>query len=352
MKLLDTARLPDRLNDSQPELWLTDISVLEGLDASFVNAHAHHDTNPWGWDAVRVVAELWHRRVGRVGMVAFDTGAYIDSVKRLSRYASRPIPCFIEALILTPAEGEEWNDLPGRAYFQAGPFSSSEDAGPLSSELAKLARRRAEYQVRAWKENLDLGFGYEPDWPTLELRGMTEANLARDLVEAVRSRSPNPDAVWRQVPGLTTSPDDPNFARAFRTATMVLDSGVARVPRSSEFYMTTEQFIRLSGGRAWYMYVGKEHGVEADRSALLDRLAELELAGVCAIPQRNLDTRDHAADFAHLLQMLEARRTVTILGTELNAHGQWWYLDFSQQPFAAHRGWLDYCWNAVANTAA
>lgn len=351
MKILDTSQFPARLNDCSLQSWLADSSLLDNLNDDLLNTHAHHDTNPWAWDAVRVLAELWSMGVGRVGMVAFDSGGYIDSVARLSAYTAKSIPCFIEALILTPAEGEEWNDLPGRAYFQAGPFTSSEDARPLSSRLTELARRRAEYQVRAWKENLDLGFDYEPDWRSLELRGLTEANLARDIVEAVRTHSPDPEAVWRQVPGLTTHPDDPNFARAFRTATMVLDSGIARVPRSPEYYMPTDEFIRLSGRRAWYMYVGKERGVEADRRALLDRLAGLDLAGICAIPQRNLDTADHAADFARLLDMLEARRIPTILGTELNAHGQWWYLDLTQQPFAAHREWIDHCWVALANEA-
>ncbi|MGQ9523527.1 MAG: hypothetical protein ACUVTZ_01675 [Armatimonadota bacterium] len=347
MSALDTSQLADRLNNVPPDLWLADTSLVDALDAHLVNAHAHHDTNPWGWDAVRVVAELWSCRVGRVGIVAFDSGEYINCVRRLSDHTTRPIPCFVEALILTPAEGEEWNDLPGRAYFQAGPFPSSEDARPLTSELTRLARRRTQYQVQAFKESLDLGFEYEPNWEVLQLRGMTEANLARDIVEAIKSRSPDPGAVWRQVPGLTADPEDPNFARAFRTATMVLDSGPARVPRTPEFYMTTQQFIELSEGRSWYMYVGKEHGVEADRGRLLDRIADLGLVGVCAIPQRNLDTPDHAADFARLLDMLETRRIVTILGTELNAHNQWWCLDFEQEPFARHRKWLDHCWNTV-----
>jgi len=345
--LFNTEKLPGRLGACSLEEWLPDETVLGGLRYDWVNAHAHHDTNPWGWDGVRVLAELWSRGIGRVGMVAFDSGQYIDSVKAVAERAKRSIPCFIEALILTPVEGEEWNDLPGRAYFQAGPFRSSEDAKPLSDALCELAVRRARYQAACFKERLSLDFDYEPNWERLQMLGMTEANLARDLVDAVNSRSSNPLAVWQGVEGLNADPSDPNFARAFRTATMILDGGIAKVPRTEEFYMSTARFVELSGGRAWYMYVGKERGVEADRKELLRRVRRLGMVGVCAIPQRNLDTPEHARDFEVFLGLLEEFQLPTILGTELNAHKQWWYVDFSEEPFVRHREWLDRSWEMV-----
>jgi len=344
--MLDTAKLPDRLLDASPMQWLpaSDLNLLPHL----VNAHAHHDTNPWGWDGGRVLAELWVRGVGRVGMVAFDSASYVDGVAAIAQAARVPIPCYVEALTLTPCDGEEWNDLPGRMYLQAGPFTSSADAAPLTNALVRLARQRATYQIDRWNESLPLGFRYQPDLDALSVRGLTEANLCRDLVDSVNRLSPDPSAVWRAIPGLTADPSDPNFARAFRTATMVSDAAVARVPRTSEFYLPAQRFVELSGGRAHYMYVGKHTGVEANREALLDRMREIGLHSVCVIPQRNMLSPADTEDLNRLLGLLEGRRVGVLLGTELNAHGQWWSVDLRADPFAKHGAWLEACWEAAA----
>lgn len=306
-----------------------------------INLHAHHDTNPWGWDGYRMAAELWSRGVSRIGIAAFDAGAHIDSIARLARHTGTRIPCYIEALTLTPEEGEVWNDLPGRMYVQAGPFFSSAEARDLSDALTRVARRRAEYQAARWNEGLDLGFDYAPDWDALALRGATEANLARDLVEAVHARSADPAAIWAQIPGLDADPNDPNFARAVRNATMVAETGVARVPRTTEFYLSAEEFTRRAAGKSHYMYIGKNEGVEADRTRLLDRMREAGFTQLCAIPQRNLDAPDKAEDFARFLDLLDRNEIPTVLGTELNAHGQWWHVDLSRPPFAERREWLE-----------
>ena len=343
-----TEHLPDRLIGVPFEEWVPSREERQTASPDHVNVHAHHDTNPWGWDGARVAAELWSRGVSRIGIAAFDSGAFIDSIATLARFAGEPIPCFIEALTLTPGEGEVWNDLPGRAYVEAGPFATSAEAAPLSDVLTALARRRAEYQAARWNERLDLGFEYRPDWDGLAGRGITEANLARDIVDAVKSRSPDPDAVWRQVPGLDARPDDPNFARAFRNATMVAEDAVARVPRTPEFYLSTETFVRLSGGRARYMYIGKSAGEEADRYRLLERIEALGFSGLCAIPQRNLDTPEHSEDFGRFVGLLARRDVPTILGTELNAHGQWWDVDLAPAPFCEARPLIEATWEACA----
>ncbi|MBW3625511.1 MAG: hypothetical protein KY468_19110, partial [Armatimonadetes bacterium] len=286
----DTQNLQDRLIGVPYEEWVPSRKEREGAaQAHLINLHGHHDTNPWGWDGLRVAAELWRRGVSRFGIAAFDSGAHIDSLAALAKHAGTTIPCYIEALTLTPGEGEVWNDLPGRMYVQAGPYYSTQEAETLSAALTRLARRRAEYQAQRWNEGLDLGFEYAPDWEALDERGVTEANLTRDFVEAVTAHAPDPGAVWSQLPGLETDPDDPNFARAVRNATMVSESGVARVPRTPEFYLSAEEFVRLSEGRAHYMYIGKNEGVEADRQGLLDRMRESGFTQLCAIPQRNLD---------------------------------------------------------------
>jgi hypothetical protein len=337
-----TETLPDRLTGISFEQWAHAPKERDQTASPpLINLHAHHDTNPWGWDGLRVAAELWRRGVSRVGIAAFDSGAHIDSLADLGRYAGTPIPCYIEALTLTPGEGEVWNDLPGRMYVQAGPFYSTAEAEALSAALTHVARRRAEYQADRWNAALDLGFDYSPDWEALTLRGVTEANLTRDFVEAVTAHSPDPVAVWRQIPGLDSDPSDANFARAVRNATMVSVGGAARVPRSPEFYLPSEEFTRLAGGKAHYMYIGKTEGVEADRQGLLDRMREAGYASLCAIPQRNLDAPEKAEDFARFLPLLIQNEIATVLGTELNAHGQWWHVDLSAAPFAEHRDWLE-----------
>ena len=342
--------LPDRLQGIPFEEWTPSREERAKAQPHLLNGHAHHDTNPWGWDGLRVAAELWSRGVSRIGIVAFDSGAFMDSIAALSRHVGEPIPCFIEALVLTP-DGDTWNDLPGRMYVQAGPFFSTSEASILSDALVRLALRRADYQVERWRTGLDLGFDYAPDWATLEGRGVTEANLSRDLVEAVKAQSPDPARVWAQVPGLDADPSDGNFARAFRNATMVSDDAVARVPRTSEFYLSSEEFVHRAGGRAHYMYVGKTSGVEANREGLLNAIRGAGYANLCAIPQRNLDTPEHAADFTRFLDLLAAKEIPTVLGTELNALGQWWHVDLSEPPFAAHRERLDAAWEAWVNPA-
>ena len=342
---MDLSRLPDRLEGVPLEEWVP--ALLQKAPSSQFNLHAHHDTNPWGWDGHRMVAELWRRGIAPVGIAAFDSGEFIDSIAALSRYAGMPIPCFIEALTLTPGKDEVWNDLPGRMYVEAGPFHSTEQASTLSTPLRNLARRRAEYQADRWNSGLDLGFDYRPDWNSLSSLGITEANLSRDLVEAVKSRSSDPGAVWAQVPGLDADPNDGNFARTFRNATMVADTAIARVPRTTEFYMTTEEFVRLADGCARYMYVGKSAGVEADRGELLDRIQAAGFDGLCAIPQRNLDTETNALDFARFMEMLDARGVTTILGTEVNALGQWWEIDLDREPFTSHRRLIDATWERL-----
>jgi hypothetical protein len=128
---------------------------------------------------------------------------------------------------------------------------------------------------------------------------------------------------------------------------MVADDAVARVPRTTEFYFSTPDFTRLAGAKAHYMYVGKTSGVEADRAELLDRMRDAGFPRFCAIPQRNLDTPGHAEDFRNVLNLLMKRNVPTILGTELNALGQWWSVDFSASPFAEKREWLEREWNSV-----
>ncbi len=334
------ASLPDRLAKVPFPDWLPNPEA-RTLKPQLLNAHAHHDTNPWGWDGVRMVAELWRRGVARVGVVAFDSGDYVDEIAALARYTGDPIPCFIEALALTPGEGEVWNDLPGRMYIEAGPFASSAGAAPLSDALKRLARRRAEYQAARWNDALDLGFEYQPDWEALTILGVTEANLCRDFVGAVKAHAMDPAAIWRQLPGLDANPEDANFARAFRNAATVADDAIARVPPTAEYYLSTEAFIRLSGDRALYMYVGKEAGEEADRARLLARAREVGFGGVCAVPQRNLDTYEHAADFERFLDLLAETNTFAVFGTEVNAHGQWWSLDLSRVPFSARSEWME-----------
>jgi hypothetical protein len=340
--MTDTQHLPDRLRGVPFDEWAPSPEAREAAaQPHLVNLHAHHDTNPWGWDGLRVAAELWSRGASRIAIAAFDSGAHIDEIAALGRHAGTPIPCYIEALTLTPGEGEVWNDLPGRMYVQAGPYTSTADAGELSDALTRVARRRAEYQAARWNEGLGLGFDYAPDWASLALRGVTEANLARDFVEAVEANAPDPAAIWSQIPGLDADPQDANFARAVRNATMVAESGVARVPRTTEFYLSAEEFVRRAAGGAHYMYIGKTEGMEADRQGLLVRMREAGFMHLCAIPQRNLDTPEKAKDFARFLNLLRQDEVHMVLGTELNAHGQWWHVDLSRPPFTDHRDWLE-----------
>jgi hypothetical protein len=343
---IDRDKLPDRLVGLPLEEWVPALAERAKTQSRLLNGHAHHDTNPWNWDGLRVAAELWRQGVSQFGVVAFDSGAFIASIAALSRYIAEPIPCFIEALVLTPG-GETWNDLPGRMYVQAGPFFSTEEAKPISDALTQLARKRAEYQAERWNAGLNLGFEYRPDWKALELRGVTEANLSREIVDAIKANSPDPLGVWRQIPSLDADPNDGNFARVFRNATMVSDDAVARVPRTTEFYLSSPDFTRLAGDKAHYMYVGKTSGVEADRAGLLDRMKDAGFPRFCAIPQRNLDTPERAEDFERVLGLLVKRDIPTLLGTELNALGQWWSVDFSASPFAEKREWLEREWNSV-----
>jgi hypothetical protein len=332
---------PNRLKDLPFEEWVPSPEKRAAASPNWINLHAHHDTNPWNWDGLRVAAELMNRGVSKFGIVAFDNGAYIDSIAALARYLGEPIPCFIEALVLTPEPEASWNDLPGRMYVQAGPFFSSAEAQSLSDALVKKARRRAEYQAAKWNEGLDLGFEYLPDWESLELRGVTEANLSRDIVEAIQANSPDPSAIWKSIPELTADPADDNFARAFRNATMVTGDAVARVPRNADFYLSSREFAELAGNKAHYMYVGKTSGAEADRRELLHRMQAAGFPKFCAIPQRNVDAPDKTEDFAHLQEELMRQEIPALYGTELNAHGQWWHLDLSQPPFAEARDYLE-----------